>query len=173
MQDDDKIYGLIAQAEDIQRHAVALQRAAQDAIKTLPDASRTAVRDAAREFITEGAEKASRGILDASSEAKATCAFLKRTGLFHGVFLVAVALILGAGLFVGVSYVSKSKLADLAELKAAIRTEEATLRELQTKTWGLELVKYQDGTRGIVLPKGTKYIRHGTIPGSREAVVIR
>ena len=53
MQDENKIFGLIAQAEDIQKHAVALQRAAQDAIKTLPDASRAAVRDAAKEFITE------------------------------------------------------------------------------------------------------------------------
>ena len=52
MQDQDKIFGLIAQAEDIQKHAVALQRAAQEAIKTLPDASRTAIRDAAKEFIT-------------------------------------------------------------------------------------------------------------------------
>ena len=51
MQDQDKIFGLIAQAEDIQKHALALQRSAQDAVKTLPDASRAAVRDAAKEFI--------------------------------------------------------------------------------------------------------------------------
>jgi hypothetical protein len=61
METEDKIYGLIAQAEDIQAHAVALQRAAQEAVKTLPDASRGAVREAAREFIVQGAETASRG----------------------------------------------------------------------------------------------------------------
>ena len=31
MQDDDKLYGLIAQAEDIQKHAVTLQQVAQEA----------------------------------------------------------------------------------------------------------------------------------------------
>ena len=102
MQDQDKIFGLIAQAEDIQKHALALQRSAQDAVKTLPDASRGAVRDAAREFITEAAEKASRGLLDASNEAKATSAALRRTGLLQGVFILAVALVVIGVLSLGI-----------------------------------------------------------------------
>lgn len=32
MQDDDKLYGLIAQAEDIQKHAVTLQQVAQEGV---------------------------------------------------------------------------------------------------------------------------------------------
>lgn len=153
MQDEDKIFGLIAQAEDIQKHAIALQRAAQDAVKTLPDASRGAVRDAAREFIIEGAEKASRGILDASNDAKATSTALRRTGLFLSVFLIAVALVMAGAGFAVMNFYGKSKLQELAELKAAIRTEQATLNELQSKTWGLELLTI-NGKRWIRFKRG-------------------
>lgn len=60
-----------------------------------------------------------------------------------------------------------------AAMKAAIHAEEAMLTELQSQTWGLELVSYGDGTRGILLPKGTKIDRTGTIKDGREAVVIK
>lgn len=175
MQNDDKIFGLIAQAEDIQKHAVALQRSAQDVIKTLPDASRAAVRDAAREFIIEGAEKASRGLLNASNEAKDTATALRRTGLMQGFFLLAVALVVGGVGFAVMGFIGKSKIAELNELKAAIRTEQATLNELQSKTWGLELVNYQDGTRGIILPRGTKVDRTGTVQdgSGRIGIILR
>ena len=173
MQDEDKIFGLIAQAEDIQKHAVALQRAAQDAIKTLPDASRAAVRDAAKEFITEGAEKASRGLLDASNEAKATSAALRRTGLMQGVFLLAVAMVVIGAAYVAGNLLVKSRVDELAELKTQIEAERDTLAELRSKAWGLELVKYDDGSRGIILPKGVKVDRTGAVQDGRIGVVIR
>ena len=50
MQDDDKLYGLIAQAEDIQKHAVTLQQVAQEAVKGLPGGYKEAVKGAAREI---------------------------------------------------------------------------------------------------------------------------
>ena len=173
MQDQDKIFGLIAQAEDIQKHALALQRSAQDAVKTLPDASRGAVRDAAREFITEAAEKASRGLLDASNEAKATSAALRRTGLLQGVFLLAVALVVIGAAYAAGRFLVKSRVDELAELKAQVTAERGTLDELRSKTWGLELVNYGDGTRGILLPKGVKVDRTGAVPDGRAAVVIK
>ena len=120
----------------------------------------------------EGAEKASRGLLEASS-ARATSAVLRRTGLIQGVFLVAVALVIGAVGFAVMGFIGKSRLAELHELKAAIRAEEAILSELQSKTWGLELVKYGDGTYGIVRPKGVKVDRTGAMQDGRDAVVIR
>lgn len=173
MQDEDKIFGLIVQAEDIQKHAIALQRAAQDAVKTLPDASRSAVRDAAKEFIIEGAEKASRGVLEASNEAKATSAALRRTGLMQGVFLVVVALVVIGVAYAVSGFLVKSRVDELAELKAQVVTERGTLAELKAKTWGLELVRYKDGTRGIILPKGIKVDRTGAVQDGRSAVVIR
>jgi hypothetical protein len=181
MQDDDKIFSLIAQAEDIQSHAVKLQRVALDAIEKLPDASRTAVRDATKEFIVEGAEKASRGLLDASNEAKATSAALRRTGLLLGVFLLMVALII-----IGIAYILsddlvKSRVAKLAELQAQIDKEQTALAELREKTWawGLELVDYGDrlkafgdGSRGIILPSGVEIDRTFVNQADSRSVVI-
>jgi len=173
METEDKIYGLIAHAEDAQNSLRAFQAAAQDAIKTLPEASRGAVRDAAREFIVQGAETASRGLLDASSEAKAAASALRRTGFMQGVFLLAVALVVIGALYVVGGMLFDSRVAELAELKATIRAEEATLAELRSKTWELELVNYGDGTRGIILPRGTQVDRTGAVKDGRFAVVIR
>lgn len=172
MREEDKIFGLIAQAEDIQKHAVALQRSAQDAIKTLPEASRAAIRDAAREFITEGAERASKGLLDASSEAKATATALRRTGLMQGVFLVAVAVVIAGGAYFAMRFIGARELAQLQELKEQIKAERVILSELQSKTWGLELVNYSDGGRGIILPRGTTFSRAAKIENGRTAIII-
>lgn len=169
MQNEDKIFGLITQAEDIQKHAIALQRAAQDAIKTLPEASRSAVR----EFIIEGAEKASRGLLDASNEAKVTSAALRQTGIYQGIFLVAIAIIFAGAVFAAMSFTGKSKLVDLYELKAQIREEEGRLAELRSKTWELELMTYNDGGRGIILPRGTAYSHTAKQNDGRTVIIIK
>lgn len=181
MQDEEKIFGLIAQAEDIQKHAITLQRVAQDAIKTLPDASRSAVRDAAEEFLVERAKNASKAFLSAVNEAKAAASEAKNAaGALQGTAMkicflgLVVALALGGVGLVVMNFISRSKLQELAEMKAAIRQEEAILSELQSKTWGLELVKFKDGTRGILLPKGIKVSHSGpTQDGSgRIGIVI-
>jgi len=173
MQDEDKFYGLIAQAEDIQKHAVALQRAAQEAVKELPEAIRAAVRGEARVIIAKATESASTALLDACNEAKASSATLRRTGLMQGVFLLAAALVLGcAGFFAG-NLLLKNRISELGEVKAAIQAEESTLVELRAKTWGLELVNYGDGTRGIILPKGVKVDRAGAVQDGRVGIVIK
>jgi len=173
METEDKIYGLIAHAEDAQNTLRAFQATAQEAVKTLPDAARGAVRDAAREFIVQGAETASRELLGASSEAKAAASSLRRTGLLQGVFLLAVALVVIGAAYAAGALLMKSRVDELNELRTAIRAEEAILVELRSKTWGLELVKYQDGTRGIILPKGTKVDRTGAVQDGRTGIVIR
>jgi len=173
MQDDDKLYGLIAQAEDIQKHAVALQRATQEAVKGLPEGYREAVRGAAREILTEAAENASMALLSACNEAKASSAALRRTGLMQGVFLLAVALVLAGAIFAGMNWLILGRIDELAELKTTITAEQSKLAELQSKTWGLELVNYGDGTRGIILPKGIKVERTGAVPDGRTGIVIR
>ena len=172
MQDDDKLYGLIAQAEDIQKHAVTLQRATQEAVKGLPEGYREAVKGAAREILTEAAENASMALLSACNVAKASSAALRRTGLMQGVFLLAVALVLAGAIFAGMNWLISGRISELAELKAAITTEQARFDELQSKTWGLELVNYGDGTRGIILPKGIKVDRTGTVEKTGQAAIV-
>ncbi len=175
MQDDEKLYGLIAQAEDIQKHAVTLQQVAQEAVKRLPEGYRDAVKDAAREILTGAAQNATTALLGACNEAKASSAALKRTGLLQAVFLLAIALIIAGASFGGLNWFVKSRLSELAELKAAIQVETATLADLQSKTWGLELVDYGKEGRGIVLPKGVKVDRTGELAdkSGRIGIVIK
>ena len=110
MQDDDKLYGLIAQAEDIQKHAVTLQQVAQEAVKGLPGGYKEAVKGAAREILTEAAQNASTALLEACNEAKASSSALRRTGLLQAVFLLAVALIIAGASLGGLNWFIKSRL---------------------------------------------------------------
>ena len=177
---EERLFTLMAHAEDLQRVGQKVLENTNTAVKRLETESVGAILSAVRAGVEEtlqgtknGLQGAATGLKEASDEAKATSAVLKRTGLMQGFFLLAVALVIGGVGFAVMGFIGKSKLAELDELKAAIRQEQATLDELQAKTWGLELVKYQDGTRGIILPKGVKLDRTGEIPDGRTGIVIR
>lgn len=173
MREDEKIYGLIAQAEDIQRHAQELQHSAEDAVRRLPEATRGAIRGAADEILAESAKKATESLIRASEGASMAGAILRRTAVLQGVFLLAVALVVaGAGYF-ALGYVYRERLADLAEVKAQVQAERATLADVRRETWALELVTYSDGTRGIILPKGTKVDRTATVQDGRSVILIK
>ncbi|WP_218064793.1 hypothetical protein [Desulfolutivibrio sulfoxidireducens] len=94
-------------------------------------------------------------------------------GLTVGFFLLAAGVVLIGALYFVAKMLFDSRVTELAELKAAIRAKEATLAELRSKTWGLELVNYGDGTRGILLPRGVKLDRTGSVKDGREAIVIK
>lgn len=180
MNTEEKIYSLMAQAEDMQAHAVVLQRSAQDAVKTLPEAIRDAAQGQAREIITEAAKNASEGILEASREAMAAVASMRRTWLRQCASLIAlgvvVATIVAAGIWWGTEGLREERAelqAKVATLKAAIQDEETTLAEMKKKTWGLELVDWGKDGRGIILPKGVKFVRSGPLQDGREAIVIK
>lgn len=98
---------------------------------------------------------------------------MRRTGFLQGAFLLAVALVIIGTTYAVGSFLVKSRVDELAELKVQVTAERATLDELRSKTWGLELVNYGDGTRGIILPKGVKVDRTGSMPDGRAAVVVR
>ena len=177
---DEKLFMLMAHAEDLERIANKSLQTVNGAIKRLENDSAIAITSAIRTEIAvtladlkNELQEATTGLVRASTEGKATCGLLKRTGLFQGFFLVAIAIVIAGAGFAAMSFIAKSKATELDELRAAIRAEQSTFDELQGKTWGLELVKYQDGTRGIILPKGVKVDRTGTIKDGREAVVIK
>jgi hypothetical protein len=131
--DEDKICGLIVQAEDIQKHAVALQRVAQDALKTLPEASRNAIKGVAREIITEATENASTALLGASNEAKAAAVALRYTGFLHGFFLVAVVLLVALACIVGLKWKIGRLVDESTELEKEIAVLQARASEFTQK----------------------------------------
>lgn len=140
---EEKLFELMAQAEDLQNHAAKLQNEAQEAFSALPLA------------VEQAGQK------------------IRSTGLQMALILLAIAVVVcGASVgFIGWSTDSLRKERDT--LKAAILAEEATLAELRSKTWGLELVNYSDGGRGIILPKGTTFSHKAKIENGRTAIIIK
>lgn len=179
-QTEEKLFTLMTHAEDLQRVAQSSLQEVGKAVQRMETGTGNAILNAIQAGIDKtladtknGLQEAATGLVGASDEAKATSAALRRTGLMQGFFLVAVALVLGGVGFAVMNFYGKSKLQELVELKAAIQAEQSTLDELQSKTWGLELVQYKDGTRGIILPKGIKINHTGTVSDGRNAVVIK
>lgn len=179
---DERLFALMAHAEDLQRVGQKVLENTNNAAKRLETEAAGAVLSAVRSGIDKtlqetktGLTGAAEGLKGVSEGAKDAGEYLRRTGVLLGVFLLAVAIVIAGGLFGVMHLVGKSRLQELAELKAAIRTEQATLAELESKTWGLELVNYGDGTRGIILPKGVKVDRTGglTDKSGRIGIVIR
>lgn len=180
---EDKIYGLIVQAQEMQKYALEFRGTAENAVKNLrsgiddalerlTNASRNAVSEAARTLIASEAEKASRGLLDASKGAMAAAAELRgaQTGALikHIFVLFLVAVVIGVVLYGGTRYFTS----ELNGLKAAVRKERATLAELQSKTWGLELGA-NSKSRWIVLPKGQNFGDTGDTQDGRRAIFIQ
>ena len=103
METEDKIYGLIVQAQEMQKFCLEFKGAAEGVIKTLPGVARDAVGDVAKEIIVEGTKKVSVGLLDASNKAMAAADELRRVhtvALLKHIFVLAcIAVLLAAGLW--------------------------------------------------------------------------
>lgn len=145
---EEKLFELMAQAEDLQNHAAKLQNEAQEAFSALPLA------------VEQAGQK------------------IRSTGLLGALFVLAVGVVGAAVAVAGVWWSTSSLRDEAAELRSAIAIlkrnvteEQKTLQALVGKTWRLELVKW-DNERGIILPKGVKFVRSGQIKDGREAVMI-
>jgi len=173
MQDTDKIYGLIAQAEDIQAHAIRLQHEseglqtiAQNTLQKLPEAFKAAVRESAKEIFDSEVKNVSKGLLRASERAEDSISALAGIWLKSSLILVALALVIAGAGWGATSWLIRRRLAQLTELDRQISQDSAIKA-------GFELVSYNDGTQGIILPKGTAYVRSGQAQDGRTAVVIK
>ena len=93
---------------------------------------------------------------------------MKSVWLLHALFLILVASVIAGSGF----YFLRQKLIELAEVREQIAKSEYTLELIEAKTWGLELVSYSDGTRGIILPKGADIKHTGQLKDGRMGVVV-
>lgn len=143
MNTEEKIYSLMAQAEDMQAHAEKLQNGAEKTFAGLPLA------------VEQAGQK------------------IRSTGLLGALFLLAVGVVVAAVAVAGIWWGTSRLRDEAAELKASIIAMEATAVQLEGKTWGLELVDYGKEGRGILLPKGVKVDRTGNVPDGRAAIVIK
>lgn len=139
---EEKLFELMAQAEDLQNHAAKLQNEAQEAFSALPLA------------VEQAGQK------------------IRSTGLQMAVILLAIAVVVCGASVAFIGWSTESLREERATLKAAIQTEEAMLAELKSKTWGITLWKWENGERGIILPKGITFVRQIKVKDGRDAAVI-
>ncbi len=136
---EEKLFELMAQAEDLQTHAAKLQNEAQEVFSALPLA------------VEQAGQK------------------IRSTGLQMALILLGLAIVV-CGVSVGFFVWSTESLREEREaLQIAIQAEEAMLAKMKSETWGIKLTVFRDGKKGIVLPKGIKYERHGKIEGGQYA----
>jgi hypothetical protein len=146
MEDKDKIYGLIVQAQEMQKFALEYHAKANNTLKALPGTVRDAVTAAAIESIKDGTKKASEDLSAASSDIKTVSAKVNAVAgrlekvdesmqgawVLHVVLLVAVGVIISLGIYVLMGLWLRSQAEYLSELKDEAATMRNTIRELKT-----------------------------------------
>ena len=175
--DDQKLeetaFTALAVMEEAAKVTKEIQRSAEDAARNFPARVEDSVKAIIREILTESARGASAGLQEASAGAKAASVALRNSGLLIAAALVAGAIVIGGSGWAVTNYMILHQKEELADLRQRVSDERSTLEELQAKTWRLELAKYGDGTRSIILPRGVKVERTGTVKDGREAIVIK
>lgn len=142
MTDEEKLYTLMAQAEDLQTHAAKLQNKAQETFSALP-------------LVVEQAGQK-----------------IRSTGLQMAFMMLGVGVIVCVASTAFIGWSTDSLREEHAALKTAIQAEKATLAELESKTWRITLMEWDNGERGIILPEGVKFVRPVKVKDGRDAVVI-
>ena len=110
MTDEEKLYVLMAQAEDLQKHAVELQKEAQETFSALP----LAVEQAVQKIRSERFSAA--------------------------VYVFCFGALIAGGIYAGLNVYGSKLQEEHEKLKTAIQDEEATLTKLESKTLGAESV---------------------------------
>lgn len=170
------LYGLMILAEEN-------TKLAKSTLKALPQAL-TATLAPVLESVGNSVSEAKAAFVDIpkvvqEAERRMLSASLKG-GLIGAGVCLSMSLIVGVGFYLWQSGMQDERAkiaAELKTLKAQVAEEEATLADMHSKTWGIKLTIFSDGKKGIVLPKGIKYERHGKIEGGKyinmDAIVLQ
>lgn len=190
MKEELQVYGLMAQAEDIQKEAEALlmeAREAQAALRNTPvnvlNAVRGGVKSEVREIlkqelkgVSEGLQGLLEGVQNAVgsqvSLAHATERKIRGARWQHTLFLLLVGGLIAGGLWMFQDFALEQAKKERAALTREIAILSEQAEKLKAKTWGVELVEWRDGGRGIILPKGMRVKHTGQVEDGREAIVI-
>lgn len=148
MTPEEKLYTLMANAEDLQFHAKTLQSRAQAAFDNLPNV----VWDVERRFREQA----------------------MRWALLCTVLVLALGVVVAAGGSAYIRHDVGSLRAKADTLRAEITEMEQIAAELTGKTWGLTLEQW-DNERGIILPRGVKVDYTAPLPdkSGRLAIILK
>jgi hypothetical protein len=162
---------LLAQAQSLQSQGEKTQNLVNEFLATVPASVRRGAQIGTQEILQtatktalENIKTSTEGLQAVVAEGRGNVKILQRTWLLMGVVMPAIAvLIIGLLYFVVMPVFIRGYAEDLADIKTQVKAERAALVRLQSETWRLELIDYQDGTRGIILPKGVKVERTGAL----------
>lgn len=158
-----------------------LPRAVREVLSAVPGEVRKGIQDGSGDILQAvmkpaagEAKELTKCLKAAAAEAQASAKALRRTGLTVGLYALAFGLAVGLIGWGLMGYKIKNRHQELEHLDAAIATRQTTLKRLETKTWGLELLDGNEDERAIVLPKGSKYVRNGPMQdgSGRVGIVI-
>jgi hypothetical protein len=170
---DDKLYDLMAHAEDLQKAAEAQFAAVNDVVQRLEGRTKEVIISSAqigaRAIVFETTEavngliKELKGISEAAKEAALEAKVSIHNGWVHWMgLLVLVGVLVSAATFLTVSQVTASlrweteKLRqELQDLEAQAAVEQGTLNQMKSETWGIQLFE-KDGLRFILLKAGDR-----------------
>lgn len=117
-------FNFLVFAQDMKEHAEKLQKRALETFSALPDAVDIA--------------------------AKKIRSMALRWALISALAVVASA----AVSFGAVVWMTADLRDEAATLRKTVVSQKAALAELRSETWGLDLITYTGGEKGIILPKG-------------------
>lgn len=115
MTDEEKLYVLMAQAEDLQKHAIELQNKAQETFSALPSA------------VEQAGQK------------------IRSTGLQMALILLGLAIVVCGGSVGFFVWSTESLREEREQLDVEVRAAQASLEKMQAKTWGLTFQESEKG----------------------------
>ena len=188
LMNDTKVYGLMAQAEDIPKAAVELLRDSHKAQLTLDNVSKNAlgairagVRDEVGEILKQELRGASEGLLGLSEcvreavSSQVSLAHSTEQTIRGATWRFSLVLCIIGGLVAGGLWMFQDFVLDKAKKeRESLLSEIASLTEqadkLKAKTWGIRLHEDSNG-KFIILPKGKEADTNWNF-GEQRAVLI-
>lgn len=148
MDEQGKIYGLIVQAQEMQKYALEFRGTAQEAIKTIPISVRQGMQEAAREVISDKAETAAADLASAAGEARAATDQLRQmlstARSLHVLWLAVAALVIGAVSYAGFGFLISRQASELEDLQIQAQQMEEVVNKLNSKLGKAEITKCGD-----------------------------
>lgn len=190
MKIEDVLYGLMAQAEDTQNAANKLLEMAESEItaaknmrRSVQEALRGDFRGEIREILKQELKGASEGLQELSAGVNGAVSYqadlayateknIRGATWRHALVLCLVGGLIAGGLWMFQDFAIEQAKKERAALKQEIAALEELAKKLKAKTWNLQLVEWDDGERGIILPRGVRVKRTGQVEDGRDAIVI-
>lgn len=148
MDEQGKIYGLIVQAQEMQKYALEFRGTAQEAVNTIPGSVRQGMREAAREIISGEAKEASACLASTAREAREATdqlrLLLSKTWMMHCLWLVIAALVIGVVGYMSFGFLISKQASELEDLQIQAQRMEAVVNKLNSKLGKAEITTCND-----------------------------